>query len=418
MAGSWGLQAKWRIRAALAVAVLAIASAVDAQGTDSDARRLLGGPGGVRSEIEASGLALQLFYHEFLGGRVRGGADPGDGWGHSGSYDLFAQLDFEALANRPGLQLLVHAKGQYDRNLNPEVGALSDPFDDADVFDEGAYVDELWLQQYFLRDRVMVRAGFLEQQALFDRNAFANSEDRQFSATFLDNNPVVPLPNGLGAALVLRPLPWFELAAGIADADNTARHAGFDTAFDGWSSLTQILEATLRAELAGALSGTYRFGVFRDGRRRGVFGAIAGAPLRSASRRGHYGFYLSFDQWLYRERNEDGQGLAFFGRAGFADEDVSPVEWFASLGFQYRGLLPRRDEDVFAAGAYHARVSEKFSEARLGHFDEESGVELYYRFALLPWLEVTPHGQYIASPGGDARVRDAVVALLRVRIAF
>ena len=57
----------------------------------------------------------------------------------------------------------------------------------------------------------------MEQQTIFDRNAFANNEDRQFLATFLDNNGVVPLPNGLAATLFLRPFPWLELALGVAD---------------------------------------------------------------------------------------------------------------------------------------------------------------------------------------------------------
>ncbi len=39
--------------------------------------------------------------------------------------------------------------------------ALSNPIDGAD-FDEPIYVDELWLEQSFLRDRGRFRLGFLE----------------------------------------------------------------------------------------------------------------------------------------------------------------------------------------------------------------------------------------------------------------
>ena len=89
--------------------------------------------------------------------------------------------------------------------MNADVGALSDPIDDAD-FDQAAYVSELWAQQAFLDDRVRLRLGFLEQQTLFDRNLYANSEDRQFLNTFLDNNAVVPLPNVTAPASVAAPL--------------------------------------------------------------------------------------------------------------------------------------------------------------------------------------------------------------------
>ena len=74
-------------------------------------------------------------------------------------------------------------------------------------------------------------AGYLDQQVVFDRNAFANSEDRQFLSTFLDNNnAVIPLKVGLGATLFLRPTDWLELALGTADADNEPRQAEAPTA--------------------------------------------------------------------------------------------------------------------------------------------------------------------------------------------
>ena len=168
---------------------------------------LLGDPGGWRSRLERLGLSLQLLYNQYLAWKPSGGADSEATFGTSGSYDFFARVDFEDLVGWPGLDALLHVKGQYDRNINDDVGALSNPIDDAD-FDEPIYVDELWLQQAFFEDRLRLRAGFFEQQTLFDRNAYANNEDRQFMSSFLDNNGVVPLPTGLGAALFVKPVDW------------------------------------------------------------------------------------------------------------------------------------------------------------------------------------------------------------------
>jgi len=42
--------------------------------------------------------------------------------------------------------VLLHAKGQYDRSVNDDVGALREPIDDAD-FDDPLYLDQLWLEQ-------------------------------------------------------------------------------------------------------------------------------------------------------------------------------------------------------------------------------------------------------------------------------
>ncbi len=383
-------------------------------------RRALEDPRGVRAGLETSGIALQGAANQFFGWRLRGGAGAGEELGASGSYDLFAQLDLEELARRPGVQILAHLKGAYDENLNGEVGALGDPVDDAD-FDEALYVSELWAEQSLWRDRAGLRLGFLEQQTVFDRNVFANSEDRQFASTRLDNSPIVPLPNALGVAAWVRPAPWLELAVGVSDADNEPRHAGFHTAFDGMESWTEILEATIRVVWSGTLSGHYRIGGFRDGANRTVFGRIDPSTGRALRRRGHYGWYLSADQWIFREagsRDAAPQGLGLFGRLGFADEETNAIDTFVSLGAVYQGPIPGRDADVVGVGWAYAGLSDRYSAARPGTFRRENSVELYYRIAIFPWLLVTPHLEYIASPSGEKSARDAVVALLRLRMVL
>ena len=97
-----------------------------------------------------SGRVAALLPPVPLGKPSGGGANPDGAFGHSGSYDFFARVDLEALVGWRGGDLLLHVKGQYDDNLNADVGALSDPIDDAD-FDEPVYVDELWLEQALLR---------------------------------------------------------------------------------------------------------------------------------------------------------------------------------------------------------------------------------------------------------------------------
>lgn len=377
--------------------------------------QLLDDPGGARTRLDELGITLQLFTQQFLGWKAPGGgADTSGRFGASGSYDLFALIDAEELVGWPGLDFLLHVKGQYDDGLNDAVGALGDPIDDAD-FDEPIYIDELWLQQRLLRDRLRLRLGFLEQQTSFDRNAFANSEDRQFLSAFLDNNAVVPLPNALGVVLIAAPLPWLELALGAADADNVPRDAGFDTAFDGIDGTTGHFELTLRhvfAGPAGELPGSYRLGGFVDGREKTVFGT---EPVRSG--RGDAGAYLSFDQWVYRERPEAWQGLGLFVRAGFADGDVNAVAWSWSLGFQYVGPLPARDADVLGFGVQQVIGSDRYRREVDPDFDSETGIELYYRIELLPWLAVTPDLQYILDPGASG-ADDAFVGVMRFRVIF
>jgi porin len=392
-------------------AALALLAALTAQPAAADPR-LLGDVGGLRTRLERLGIGVQLFYNQYVSGNPSGGADPRSS-GSSGSYDFLTRVDTQELLEWRGLVGLLHVKGQYDRNINADVGALSDPIDDAD-FDEAAYIDELWLEQAFAGDRAQLRVGFLEQQTVFDRNAYANNEDRQFLSTFLDNNPIVPLPNGLGAVLLLQPSHGLELALGAADADNVPRSAGFDTAFDGLDSLTGYLEAALHVDLPGAsgeLPGRYRVGVFLDGREKRVFGS-------DRRERGHLGVYASLDQLVLHEASDPRQGLGLFARGGWADGDVNRIEWFWSAGLQYTGALPGRDHDVVGLAAYQAIGSSRLRSREDPDFDRETGIELYYRIAVFPWLAVTPDVQYVIDPGARGEHRDAVVTTMRFRVTF
>jgi porin len=370
-----------------------------------------------RRALERRGLTIQLFYNEFLGWKARG--EGGSATGHSGSFDLFARVDGEELVGWRGASALLQVKSQYDEQINEEVGALSDPVDDGD-FDEAIYVDQLWLEQALFDARLRIRAGFLEQQTVYDRNAYANVEDRQFMNSFFDNNPLVPLPDALGISLIATPVAWLDLATGVADADNTPRNAGFDTAFDGANSLNVYLEARLETPWSRAerpLPGALRIGLFRDGRRRTVFGRTDGSGAPQTDR-GHWGSWISFDQAITREDERSEQGLGVFARVGHADPDVNRIEWLWQAGFQYEGLLPTRDRDVLGLAFYQAIAGDRYHDRVDSDFEGEVAIEVYYRCMVLPWLAVSPDLQYIVDPGGRDGTEDAVVGLLRFRVAL
>lgn len=416
---------------ALVVALLAAAASVSADETVGRGRegaeawyhreQLAGDPGGWRSRLSESGVLLQGFYNQYLAWKPTGGAQDGSHAGSSGSYDFFAYADGDMLLGSTGLTGLLHVKGQYDSNVNGETGAISQPIDDAD-FNEGIYVDELWLQQALFDNRLRVRAGFLEQQTVFDRNAYANNEDRQFMASFLDNDGVVPLPNGFGADVVAAPWRWLELAVGIVDADNSPTHWGVGGAFDSFDSLTSHFEVNFRVSSIPGLvdrPGSYRFGAFRDGRDRVVFERAAAVPPRPPTkRRGSWGFYLSFDQSLWADPLDPRRSLGVFARFGHADEDTNPVEWFWSTGLQLAGPFPSRADDALGVGVYQAIASDAYQRTRAQAFDEETGLELYYRLSVFAWLDVTADFQYIANPGLSGQNDDAVIGALRIRVAL
>jgi carbohydrate-selective porin OprB len=369
---------------------------------------LLGDPAGGRSWLEERGLALDLFWNHQIGLLLRDGSR--GNLAESGSVDLFLRADLGRLGLPFGGEVLAQVKSNYNRNVNDLAGALGEPIDDAD-FDSAIWVDQIWYERAFPAARLRVRAGYLDEQVAFDRNAYANNEDKQFLNTFLDNDPVVPLEIGLGAMAVLAPTGWLELAFSVADADAPLRRAEFDTAFDGADSWTSYAEATVRGAIWRGLPGTLRVGVTRDGADLPVFG-------RHGSTRGRLSAYLSADQRLYAEAAGGDQGLGFFARAGVTDGRVSRIERFWSAGLQYDGLLPRRAKDVLGLAFYQTVPSDRYRADVDPSFGRETGVELYYRIWVTPWLALTPDLQWIHAPGGHAALPDDWVLVLRFRVVL
>jgi porin len=387
-------------------------------------QRLTGDWGGARTDLENLGLSFNLYYNAHYGANAHGGLDTNNAHRTSGSYDFIVTFDFDKMGLIPGGKLLAFAQGFYSdsKNVNRKVGALGEPFDDADGT-RAIYIDQLWYQQSFLDKKVQLRFGYLDQQGIIDRNAYANSEDKQFLNTFLDNNnAILPMTIGLGASLFVDPADWLGFVIGAADGDARTFHPGLDTAFHDGADFFGYFETDFKIKLPsrnGPLPGTYRFGLVYDPRAKQVIENSLGGRRRPKFETGDLAFYLNFDQMLYREKRQDTQGLGLFFRYGRRDDgDVNRISDFWSLGLQYEGLIPGRDEDVAGFGVYSAHSSHRYRREVNSEFLRETGYELYYRIQVTRWLQLTPDLQYIARPGALSSTDDAFVVGLRARVTF
>lgn len=362
----------------------------------------------LRERWEERGVRWNAYLLYYQGALLEGGRGEPAHRG-SGSVDLIGRVDFERLAGWRGFDLLTHFKSTYGQNINPSVGARSQVIDDADQTD-WFWIDQLWVRQRFNR-HLALQAGYLDQQTILDRNAYANSEDKQFMAQYLDNNnAIIPLKVGLGATLFVNPTPLWDWSIGFADGDNRTRVVGFDTFFDGADSLIWFTQIGRRIRFS-SLAGNYRLGVYHDARPATEF-------LTGTRQSGHQGVFLSCDQQLFRETDRDQQGLGVFARYGYHDQSVNRFAHFWSLGFQYDGPLDGRDQDRWGAALYSVHASDDFRAAGNPTFTRETGYETYYRFQVSPWMTVTPNLQYIVNPGGSNIIDDAWAANLRIRLTF
>jgi porin len=136
----------------------------------------------------------------------------------------------------------------------------------------------------------------------------------------------------------------------------------------------------------------------------------------------------NFHQYIYVEPGQDTasigydadkerlQGVGVFGRVGYADADVNPLEWTFALGLAGRGVIPQRDDDTFGVGAYYGLISDNVSDISGGLSDDYWGLEAYYNVAVTPWLHVTPNFQ-VTDPFFD-NVDTAYVLGVRAKVDF
>lgn len=375
---------------------------------------------GLRTALEDAGIGTQFFFNNTSQWTTGGGLKSGS---HNGAtIDWFVTVDFEKLKLIPGGRLLAHVRRQWGQGVNPYTGALGQVADDLDG-DREIHIDQLWYEQQIVKNVLSLTVGFLDFQTIVDRNAYANIEDKQFMNLALDNNPIIPLNIGLGAALTFKPVSWLTFITGVGDAESVLFKPGFSTAFHGptrfiWYNELGFFPTLPNLLGPGRLPGNYRFGMDYDPRSRSVFMAPGTDPAFARQHGDDVGFYASFDQKLFAEREHEEQGLGWFFRYAYRNADINRIQNFWSTGLEYRGLIPKRDADVLGAAVYQSIPSRQFNDRVNRWAEAETGFECYYSIQLTSWLAITPDLQYISSPGIDSSLDDVIVIGLRTRISF
>lgn len=370
-----------------------------------------------RDRLAEEGVRINLFYTDQYQAVVKGGLDTKSCGRNAASMDLIITLDLGKLNVMEDAEYLFHSQVTFGHGINLRTGSPLQVNDDADG-DRGPYVVQTWLRKHFLDRGVSLMVGFLDFQTIFDRNAFSNSEDKQFMHQALDNNPLVPLNIGMGAALTIRPTPWYTLLLGVGDAQQIPYEGGITTAFHDEAWYRVFMEHDLHLRIPskrGSLAGNYRVGTFYDPDPKRRFSR---SDVARDTRSGDYGLYVSVDQMLYRESDADEQGLGVFGRFAYRSPENNTMSRFWSAGLQYKGLLPGRDKDVVGLAFLMRRSSHLYRRRVDWYFSDESAYEFYYAWHASDWLVVSPDVQYIDNPGARGDVGHTITAGVRMRMSF
>ena len=395
------------------------------------AKRLTGDLFGLRAAAEDAGFTFAPRLITVYEQNFRGGANTHNAHEIAGKWFYNAELDFGKMGVMPGATFFFRAIQTFNAGIGADVGSLVPPFFSAGSGGDHFFgdlncilVDKWWYRQRLLDDRLEFRLGkLLNILDLHDRSPYAGSYANSFQNRALNHNLTLPVRKGIGAFVKVWPTDWLYLQASAIDPDQGATRTGFDTAFHGPARFLGNWEFGLTPKWMtpdGGLSGNYRFGWWLDPEPRTIFEDANRGVSSDHRRTGDVGFYVNFDQMIWKEDCDpaDHQGLGAFLRYGYAHGDVNRVEHFWSLGSQYRGLIPKRDEDVLGFGVAQSVSSRQYRSRIDDRADRETAYELYYAIKVTPWCVVTPDVQVITHPGATTDARDALLGGVRVKIAF
>ncbi len=385
-------------------------------------RRLTGDWGGARRRLEQLGVEWNLTLSVLYQHNARGGLDTHHAHRINGRADMELSLSTGPMGLWPGGQFYVFTESGWNDSISDKVGDLMG-VDALSIYDEPIRVRELWYEQRFLEEKIRFKFGKYDMAVDIDTNAFANWEVEQFLHSALVNMANIPFPDyGVGAVLGIHPAEWVYFTAALADAEADGRETGLNTAFHGKDDFFSAFELGFLPVWKtpwGDLAGGYRFIMWYDPRAKArFFNDLRGRRRTIPWKRDDVGFGFNMDQMLWKERSEDAadeQGLGFFLRYGWANEDANEIEHFWSLGVQYLGPVPCRDADVLAFGFAQSIISDQMHTYVGG--DRESVYEAYYRIEVFPWMHVTPDFQWVVNPGAQGG-RDAFVAGVRIEMMF
>lgn len=401
---------------------------VDYSGDLWHSRAMTGDWGGMRQQLMDKGMRFdmsltQIFQRNVAGGTRYHGT-------YQGGLDLTFQLDTGKAGLLPGGLLKVKGEARYGRSDNGNTGALMPvnfdslyPVPEEDQFE----LSELSYTQ-FLAPFLGVTFGKFSPR---ETNAFSGDETEQFLNTAFNINPAyaTTLPQSfLGAGFILIPHQDVMLTTLVLDSEGRADECGFDTAFEGGTSVFQQLQLTVRPF---GLPGHQRVGWTWSDKSRVRLGQLDEGQIRDwiryrlglgsqptlARGKSDWSFFYDFDQYLYLVPGSQDRGFGVFGRFGVTSGEFNPIESFYSIGVGGKGLIPGRERDSFGIGYYYLGLSDKVGPAARRFVDDnEQGVEVYYNIAVTPWMKVSPNIQAIdpLRSGVDC----TWVAGVRVKIDF
>lgn len=355
--------------------------------------------GGLRSNLEEHGITFGSRYLAGPAKKYRGGGyeNRRDLKGY-GLYNLDLTLDTEKMGLWKGGTFYTLYQNKRGMGLTRDYIGDRQSTDSYD-FRTMNQLSEYWYQQVWKDGKYRVKAGKQDANAEFCGIAhgfdFLNTS---FSIMpTMGRFPTYPEP-AMGITAAISPTDWVTLKNGSFDGNGRGSTSGFDTVFDKKGGVYNISELELRPTIKG-LPGRYIGGYWCHN--NNIQELTTDSNPRTFGR--NMGWYSAMEQLVYKENKKDEkdmQGLTVIGQFGWTPEDRNDVTKYFGVGLHYKGLIPKRDNDILGFGTAIAGFSNRLKPID-GRSGQESVLECFYRIKITPWMYIQPDLQYIMNPNGS-----------------
>jgi porin len=371
-----------------------------------------------RDELINKGYDFFTYYNAIVASNVSGGIDQGTAY----AQDLYfgVRLNLERLLGIKGTTFTVSGIDRAGSSIQKDVGSIFDPMQL--VGGQTIFLYNVQLETTWWDDQLSLKLGRITATDDFAGSPLYgfylnNSFVGQIRALLLDGVMTsYPFPVW-GARLAYTPSSNFKAKIGVyqltPDMFDPQRN-GLDYSFDesGISVFTQ-LDWLLNWQ---GKPGHFAIGVNSVSYPMPKF-------TGTGTQNPFFRYYLQADQQVYAEAPGSEQGLILFLTLAYSPyKDAALVPFQTSLGIQYQGLIPGRNDDRLIFGATYGDLSSKYAEQQraLGNGDPtyEMPLELGYRIQLTKFAYFQPDVQYVIRPGGTGDIPNATIVGAQFGMAF
>lgn len=395
---------------------------------------LLGNVGGIRDQLTAAGIDVNVFSTQFYQGVAAGGVRRE--FDYSGRMDYLLNINGEKAGLWPGFFASLHGETRYGDSLGFNTGAIM-PSNTAELFPLPAgTVTALTAVKFTqaLSEQFVTFAGKIN---MLDELKQPYAAGRGIDS-FMNLGLTLPVTAartvpystlGAGFAILRDAQPLFTMM--VLDTNNTPTTTGFESFFNNGATILARVETPVTLlERPGhqALWGTYSSGTYSDLSITPYFDPEFGLSFLTGTANGSWSIIYSADQALYVDPVNQSRSWGMFTNIGLADDGPSPIRWSANFGVGGSSPIQSRPNDTFGVGYAFVNYSTPIQQMApaLLPIGDDHVVELFYNIAITPWFRVTPdlqvlvpaRQQTLALPPGAEGIGTAYVLGMRAKIEF